>query len=1225
MTEIHYGSICSGVEAAWLAWHGLGWTCDFVAEVEPAPCAVLAARLGAGMPEAPLDPDAPYIDDDDRVRRSAALAALRKIPWPANPLVPNFGDMTTIRDRIRRDGYPAPDVFIGGTPCFPAGTLILTRDGLKPIQDVREGDEVLTHRQRWRKVVHTMRRLGETVVLKGQGHHGLVTTSEHPFWAKDMKAAWDNTRRRYVRHFSEPDWRDASDMAGKFWSTPAAVPGCDVPSFDVRPDEQVLPALTPDFFWFVGAWLGDGWLRTGVKHKERGSTFGAVMLCGHKKDAAVIRSHLAQVGLSASESEERTTVRFTIYSKPLCRWLETHFGRGAEGKTIPTWALGMDERFRSALFAGYLFADGHCMQQVKSPTPAYRFSTVSRRLAVGVRLLAASIGMASTECLMQMNRDHACIEGRTVNERPGYQVTVYSQSRSAFAKDDMMWGRVRSVRPTGNTETVFNFEVEEDNSYVADGIVVHNCQSFSIAGRREGLDDARGNLALEYTLIVDEIDAIRAAAGLHPCVAVWENVPGVFSSKDNAFGCFLAALVGAVDAITPAGRGGKWTRSGLVRGPKRTAAWRTLDAQFFGVPQRRERVFVVASAGSVDPARILFECEGVRRDTPPRRESREAASAAVAGSAGSGSPNGVVGALPGVGPGNGWRIGADEAAAGQVIVTPQHTVPTLDANYGKLQGCSGQDLNHGHAHLMPVAFNNTGQGWWNEADAAAPVRKGDANGSGGARESTLVAPQAFGGNRQSGPLDVATARNAHSGPHGRLDFESETFVVEPFAFKASHFTRDKDGAPSTVYPPLSADADKGDQDPLVLAPATAYRTAGDGAVFDLGDRTAALTTQTDPSSHLIAFSCKDHGGDAGAVAPTLRAMQHSGSHQNAGGQVAVAFVQNQRDEVRIMDVPGAIPSQPGVKQQTYLAFQPLQGGRSMPVAPVAPTLEAGTGNKAPAVLSRMAVRRLTPTECEKLQGQPTVRRTIRIEVCSDHRNNGALAAMPCRKLQSSAFPAAGNALMSTASSVTPSFSSDQQTATSPADVLVQINCAQSVVRLPNLGKSLSFASDAGANGTLRLPVPSDLFARLSVLGPPIAAQQIIFGRAASPLNTMPSTLPLNGSAPVRVSGHVIAALASDAARYTDDLRDFLTSITLPVAQRIQIAEQTTTTWCCFVAAAMSSFIPEQIRSKTSYTLEVDVDTGWTHVPYTNGKPMADGPRYRMIGNSFAVPVVRWIG
>jgi DNA (cytosine-5)-methyltransferase 1 len=149
------------------------------------------------------------------------------------------------------------------------------------------------------------------------------------------------------------------------------------------------------------------------------------------------------------------------------------------------------------------------------------------------------------------------------------------------------------------------------------------CQAFSVAGLRGGLADPRGNLALAFVALVD---------ALRPRWVVWENVPGVLSSGGGRdFGSFLGAL-GEL--------GYGW-------------AYRVLDAQYFGLAQRRQRVFVVASPGDWrGPAAVLFEPESVRRDSPPRRQ----AGAGVAGSLGSGASDG-----------RGWRVGADEAAGGQVV------------------------------------------------------------------------------------------------------------------------------------------------------------------------------------------------------------------------------------------------------------------------------------------------------------------------------------------------------------------------------------------------------------------------------------------------------------------------------------------------------------------------------------------------------------------------------
>ena len=317
------------------------------------------------------------------------------------------------------------------------------------------------------------------------------------------------------------------------------------------------------------------------------------------------------------------------------------------------------------------------------------------------------------------------------------------------------------------------------------------CQAFSVAGLRKSLDDARGNLALTFCEIANAIDTVRTERGEQPAIIFWENVPGVLNTKDNAFGCFLGALAGEDDPLVAPG--GKWTNAGCVYGPQRAVAWRVLDAQYFGVAQRRRRVFVVASARTdFDPAAVLFEFDGVRRDTAPSREAGK------------------------------------EPAAG-----------TLRSTDG---GCDFDHIRAGHA-------------------------------------------VAFGGNNQSGPIDVATARNACASASGRMDFETETFLVQPtHTLRGEGFDDSEDGTGRGT--PLVPVAFHPLQDPI---------SSTDGTTHAIG-----CGSSGGQASVAIAFSSKDYGADATTeLAPTLCAMNHADSHANGGGQMAVAFAENSRAEIRL--------------------------------------------------------------------------------------------------------------------------------------------------------------------------------------------------------------------------------------------------------------------------------------------------------------------------------------
>jgi DNA (cytosine-5)-methyltransferase 1 len=144
------------------------------------------------------------------------------------------------------------------------------------------------------------------------------------------------------------------------------------------------------------------------------------------------------------------------------------------------------------------------------------------------------------------------------------------------------------------------------------------CQDLSQAGKRAGLAGERSGLFNEAVRIIREMQS--ATAGEYPRLAIWENVPGAFSSnKGRDFACVIESLVGAAVSVPEEG----WPSAGVAFGPLGQLAWRVLDAQHFGVPQRRRRIFAVLDTAGERAGEILLKREGVSGDSAESGEARE--------------------------------------------------------------------------------------------------------------------------------------------------------------------------------------------------------------------------------------------------------------------------------------------------------------------------------------------------------------------------------------------------------------------------------------------------------------------------------------------------------------------------------------------------------------------------------------------------------------------------
>lgn len=441
------------------------------------------------------------------------------------------------------------------------------------------------------------------------------------------------------------------------------------------------------------------------------------------------------------------------------------------------------------------------------------------------------------------------------------------------------------------------------------------CQDMSVAGKRAGLEGSRSNLFYEAVRIIKEMR--KATGGEYPKWACWENVPGAFySSGGEDFRCVLESLCGVIDESVSIPKPKKWANAGEILGDGYSLAWRVLDAQFWGVPQRRKRIYLVADFTGGCAGKVLFESEGLSGYSPQGFRS--------------------------------WQRTAGSAA--------------------DCAGTAGICLNDQGGQRMDVTD-----------DVSATLRAE-------AHHPPCV-------------LESAGFCTEHSSKSRSIGYEEE---CSP--------TLRAGTVPATVYENHSQDTRY--TGPLEIAP-TVSSTYGMG-----GNNQPFVVSEDETQFRLTAYgicskdsnAMKSDNPHSGIYkADTSRTIDANGGNPacNQGGIAVVAFTQNQRDEVRDLGEQSAVVcANSGTKQQTYV----LQGnmiGRSDRNGPqgdginedVSFTLNTvdrhavyamPTGNftqvaedKAPTVLAHdykdpnavcmgrgYTVRRLTPTECARLQGFP---------------------------------------------------------------------------------------------------------------------------------------------------------------------------------------------------------------------------------------------------------------
>jgi DNA (cytosine-5)-methyltransferase 1 len=265
----------------------------------------------------------------------------------------------------------------------------------------------------------------------------------------------------------------------------------------------------------------------------------------------------------------------------LVEWLRQHFGHGAASKLIPGWALGIDPELRGALLAGYLSGDG-CLSKGDG-TPLVMCSTVSKALAFGLKALASSLGHSPAVYVRTNQPD--VIEGRKVNVLPAWSVCWRPEPERAqsFRDGGLNWAPVRKSEDVEGMAEVFNISVEDDESYVVEDIIVHNCTFHSKA--RGGKPHRDRDLARRRRALAWVVAKWAKHPTARPRVIIIENV-----EEFQHWGPLLDD--GMPD---PERRGQSFERwVAQLRNAGYKVEWRELRACDFGAPTIRKRLFIIA-------------------------------------------------------------------------------------------------------------------------------------------------------------------------------------------------------------------------------------------------------------------------------------------------------------------------------------------------------------------------------------------------------------------------------------------------------------------------------------------------------------------------------------------------------------------------------------------------------------------------------------------------------
>ena len=410
-----------------------------------------------------------------------------KIAMKNHPEILQLGDITDWKQWQFPTGYF--DLIIAGSPCFVAGTKIITSTGYKNIEDIKTGDFVLTHENRFRRVLNIGFKRDSVIILKAQGIKITGTTTNHPYYIRTKSKVWDNEKRRYKRIFSEPYWKEAGNLTKD-----------DFIGLPIVKKEENIYNLTEEDCWILGRYIADGHCRKNKRKGRKNSYQYQVILSIGSHKLQYVYSKVKQRHFSCYP-HSKSVHRVVFSSQKLLELIKNlNLGFCAKDKTMMP-LLTLPKSLLSCVLDGYLSGDGNFRKD------HIRATSISEELIMSLNLVIAKVFNVNSGFEYTKRKLTTQIEGRKVNQKDtfstSFRVEMKKQS-NAVRIQDIIWLPIKEVLQTKLKETVYNLEVNEDNSYTANNAIVHNCQGFSIAGKMLNFDDPRSKLYFEFEEILKE-------------------------------------------------------------------------------------------------------------------------------------------------------------------------------------------------------------------------------------------------------------------------------------------------------------------------------------------------------------------------------------------------------------------------------------------------------------------------------------------------------------------------------------------------------------------------------------------------------------------------------------------------------------------------------------------------------------------------------------------------